>query len=59
MVVDNKLGQDILDVANTYDNAVNVGNQRPVVYNEISKLTERSRQSHIWPAISAMAVFAR
>jgi hypothetical protein len=38
MVVDNKLGQDIMDVANTYDNAVNVGNQRPVVYNEISKL---------------------
>jgi hypothetical protein len=38
MVVDKKLGQDIMDVANTYDNAVNVGNQRPVVYNEISKL---------------------
>jgi hypothetical protein len=38
MVVDKKLGQDILDVANTYDNAVNVGNQKPVVYNEISKL---------------------
>jgi hypothetical protein len=38
MVVDNKLGQDIMDVARSYDNAVNVGNQRPVVYNEISKL---------------------
>jgi hypothetical protein len=38
MVVDKKLGQDILDVATTYDNAVNVGNQKPVVYNEISKL---------------------
>jgi hypothetical protein len=38
MNVDTKLGQDIMDVANTYDNAVNVGNQRPVVYNEISKL---------------------
>jgi hypothetical protein len=38
MNVDTKLGQDIMDVANIYDNAVNVGNQRPVVYNEISKL---------------------
>jgi hypothetical protein len=38
MAADNKLGQDIMDVANTYDKAVNVGNQRPVVYNEISKL---------------------
>jgi hypothetical protein len=38
MNVDTKLGKDIMNVANTYDNAVNVGNQRPVVYNEISKL---------------------
>jgi hypothetical protein len=38
MMVDNKLGQDIMDVANTYDNAVNVGNQKPIVYNEVSKL---------------------
>jgi hypothetical protein len=40
MVVDDKLGQDIRDIAKIYDADVNIGNQRPVVYNEISKLID-------------------
>jgi hypothetical protein len=45
MVVDDQLGKDIRGIAKTYDADVNVGNQRPVVYNEISKLIDAEGSS--------------